>query len=561
MEQPQENKPIYDPSKSNFFTNISENNDTTNNTQNLNSNPQQNQSQVFLPIQNQLNQPQQQTQAIQSNFFPQQNIQQPTSQSTSQAQPQPQPQSQSQQSFLEKVNSTASGVFDFIKSKAPPLPSNIIPKKLLDNTNPLAIVSEINMENFEKILEKSIKNVDCLKLEKTKLNNLTILVNVSNPRQINNSLFSTNYVLYDISTPQFNWLVNRRYSDFIWLKDCLQNLFPGDLLPLLPKKKIGNRRFEQDFLNKRTQGLQKFLNDIVNNEKYKSTEVLSIFLSCNERNIFEQQMKTISPKLLYKQNVQSIQNFEGKNKIININFENENDILSHFNSVSNFLTGHNEILENLRNNLSNYKKCMIEACHFLEEAEKNFSNLTMMLTKVNISDKINNTYENYEIFFKNWKRVQYNQSCIIRDLVKNFYKEIKGKSEALNENIEKANNIKDEYLVQKNKLLAKKELLWKQMDISKWDLNQLEQIDSNRLFHDKLYAQEKMCFKDTVDLNFKGELLGYFFYQNHINFKHLLDELNQSYVSNINDFSNQIYPSLTDGINVWSDLVTHIKKK
>ena len=551
--EPQENKPAYDLSKSNFFANIPQNNDTTNQTQYLNSISQQNQSQAFLPISNQINQPQQQQQEvlIQTNNFPQQNDQQ---------QPQSQSQPQSQQSFLDKVNSTATGVFDYIKSKAPPLPSNIIPLKLLDNPNPMVSISEINMGKFEKIVEKSIKNIVCLKSEKNKLNDLTILVNVSNPRQINNSLFSTSYVLYDISTPQFNWLVNRRYSDFIWLKDCLKNLFPGDVLPILPKKKIGNRRFEQDFLNKRTQGLQKFLNDIVNNEKYKSTEVLSIFLSCNERNIFEQQMKTISPKLLHKQNVQNIQNFEGKNKIINLNFENESDIFSHFNSVSTFLNVHNDLLDNLEKNLSNYKKCMIEACHFLEEAEHNFLELTNILSKVKISEKLNNTYENYEIFFKNWKRVQYNQSCIIRDFIKNFFKDIKNKTAALIENLEKAQNLQDEYSIQKNKLLAKKELLWKQMDISKWDLNQTEQIDSNRLFHDKLYAQDKMCLRETMDLNMKGELLGYYFYHNHINFKFLIDELNNSYISNINDFSNQIYPSLTDGINVWSDLVTHIKK-
>ena len=551
--EPQENKPAYDLSKSNFFANIPQNNDTTNQTQYLNSISQQNQSQAFLPISNQINQPQQQQLEvlIQTNNFPQQNDQQ---------QPQSQSQPQSQQSFLDKVNSTATGVFDYIKSKAPPLPSNIIPLKLLDSPNPMVSISEINMGKFEKIVEKSIKNIVCLKSEKNKLNDLTILVNVSNPRQINNSLFSTSYVLYDISTPQFNWLVNRRYSDFIWLKDCLKNLFPGDVLPILPKKKIGNRRFEQDFLNKRTQGLQKFLNDIVNNEKYKSTEVLNIFLSCNERNIFEQQMKTISPKLLHKQNVQNIQNFEGKNKIINLNFENESDIFSHFNSVSTFLNVHNDLLDNLEKNLSNYKKCMIEACHFLEEAEHNFLELTNILTKVKISEKLSNTYENYEIFFKNWKRVQYNQSCIIRDLIKNFFKDIKNKTAALIENLEKAQNLQDEYSIQKNKLLAKKELLWKQMDISKWDLNQTEQIDSNRLFHDKLYAQDKMCLRETMDLNMKGELLGYYFYHNHINFKFLIDELNNSYVSNINDFSNQIYPSLTDGINVWSDLVTHIKK-
>jgi len=158
------------------------------------------------------------------------------------------------------------------------------------------------MENFEEnIIKKSINELECLKLEKTQLNDKTIIVNISNPHQVNNSLFSTNYVLYDVSTAQFNWMVNRRYSDFIWLRDCLKSLFPADILPLLPKKKIGNRRFEKDFLEKREKGLQKFINKIVNNERYKATEVLIIFLLCVDRNIFEQKMKTISPKLLSRQ--------------------------------------------------------------------------------------------------------------------------------------------------------------------------------------------------------------------------------------------------------------------
>jgi hypothetical protein len=306
--------------------------------------------------------------------------------------------------------------------------------------------------------------------------------------------------------------------------------------------------------------LQKFLNEIVNNEKYKATEVLTIFLSYIDRTMFEQKMKTITPKLLNRENVQNIQNFEGKNKIINIEFGNEAEVYSYFSSISMFLVGQSELLDNLKKNLSDYKKCMTEASRLLEEVEKNFSKLTMMLTKVNISEKMNNIYENYEIFFKNWKRVQVNQCCIIKDMVKNFFKDVKNKSDVLIDNLEQTQNIQEEYLSQKNKLLAKKELLWKQMDISKWELNQGEPIDSNRLFHDKLYAQEKMCFKETIELNNKGELLGYYFYQNYLNFKDFIDELNKSYVSNITDFSNQLYPSLTDGINVWSDLETHIKK-
>ena len=541
--EPKDNQQIYDSSKSNFFA-TQKNDDTKMQIQNINPSSQPNQSNMIINPQSQINQ-EFPPQGLSYTLNTQQNNQQPQTQSSS---------------FLDKVNSTASGVIDFIKSKAPPLPTSIIPKKLLDNVDPLTIISEIKIENFDNIIKNSKKSIDCLVLEKTKLNDSIIQVKISNPRQINNSLFSTNYVLYDISTPKFNWLVNRRYSDFIWLKDCLKNLFPGDILPQLPKKKIGNRRFEQDFLNKRTEGLQNFLNKIVNNEKYKATEILNIFLSCVDRNMFEQQMKTISPKLLIRQSVYNIQNFEGKNDIIEINFENEKEVIQHFNSISTFLTGQNEILENLEKSLSNYKKCMLDACHYLEEVENCFSKLSMMLTKVNISDQMNNTYENYEIFFKNWKRVQANQFCIIKDKIKHFFKDVKIKSEALIENLEKTQNFQEEYLGQKNKLMAQKELFWNQRDVSKWNLNQSDQIDTNRLFNDKLYAQSKMCFKESLDLNIKGEILGFYYYNNHSNFKFLINEFNKSYANNINEFSNQIYPSLTDGINVWSDLVTHIKK-
>ena len=95
-------------------------------------------------------------------------------------------------------------------------------------------------------------------------------------------------------------------------------------------------------------------------------------------------MKNISPKSLSRLSVQNILNFEGKNKILDININNENEIISHFNSISNYLNGQDKFLENLENNLSNYKKCMLQACTILEEIENSFTKLTMMLTKVNI---------------------------------------------------------------------------------------------------------------------------------------------------------------------------------
>ena len=175
----------YDPSKSNFFSEQPPNQPNQSQaTPNLI--PDQSSSQAFPPnISNNNMQipPYNPGQTQQINF----NINQPMYPSSSQLISK----NTSPQSFLEKVNTTASGVFDFLKSKAPPIPNKIIPKKLLENVDPLTIISEIKDENFRKIAEKSIKEINCLKLEKTKLNDLTIKVNVSNPKQINNnSLFS-----------------------------------------------------------------------------------------------------------------------------------------------------------------------------------------------------------------------------------------------------------------------------------------------------------------------------------------------------------------------------------
>ena len=556
----QDKKTNYDASKSNFFTDTSPNPNIQSQSENTNQIQQPAQTEAFPPNTSQISQIPGYNPYLNQNPIQQLNFN-INNQSALPPTNQLQPQNTSSQSFLEKVNSTASGVFDFLKSKAPPIPTNIIPKKLLDNVDPLTIISEIKQENFEKVLKTSIKEIDCLKLEKSKLNDMNIEVIVSNPKQINNnSFFSKNYILYDITTPKFNWVVNRRYSDFIWLRECLKNFFPGDVLPILPKKKIGNRRFEQDFINKRAQGLQNFMNGIIKNEKCKASEVLNIFLSVNDRTLFETQMKNISPKSLLRLSAPNILNFEGKNKILDININNEIDIFSYFNSISNYLTGQNDFFENLQTNLSKYKKCMKEACKILEDIENSFSKLTMMLTKVNISDKMTSVYENYEVFFKNWKRIQSNQSAIIKDVVKNFFKEVQLKCGSLIENYEKLQDLQEDYLNNKNKLMAKKEMLWKQMDITKWELLQGEVLDNQRLFTDKLYAQDKMCFRESFELKIQRELLGYYFYNIDINFKELIKELNIGFMENIKTFSNQIYPSLSDGINVWSDLETHIKK-
>ena len=143
-------------------------------------------------------------------------------------------QNQQSQSLMQKINSTASNVLDFFKSKT----ENIsIPKNPLIKVDYSQNLLPLNQNGFEEEIKNNIIEINSIKIEKGQLNDMTIISLIQNPRVINDSYFKNKYVLYDIITQQFNWSVSRRYSDFIWLRETLQSIFPGEIIPVLPKKK------------------------------------------------------------------------------------------------------------------------------------------------------------------------------------------------------------------------------------------------------------------------------------------------------------------------------------
>jgi sorting nexin-7/30/sorting nexin-8 len=563
-----ENEKKYDISKSNFFANIPEsnisqqkneiktqtmeilntpdkntqninisninninnaNNITNNNTNNITNSSYQNN--YFPPenyysnyLNNQMNN-QYQNQQINyqnsMNYYPAQNI--------------PSPQSPS---FLQKMSETA---------------MNLIKKE-----DPLNLIMDINQKFLDDLIKKSKKEIKSPILQKSKISNIEIKSIISNPRKINESLVKNSYLLYDITTPKMNWYVNRRYSDFLWLREILSSMFPTILLPQLPKKKIGNRRFENDFVEKRIKGLQDFLDEILKNEIIKTAEPLISFLSLTERGFFEQQMKLLTPKILNIDNIGSIGSFEGKIEVADMEDEQYNNNKNYFNSVETFFNLSAEEIKNIKSNLKEYNINMILASQNLEQVENGFCRLNQFYNKANLAKDICNVFEQYQIFFKNWKRLQINQTEIIRKKLNNYFNYIRNKGNSLVELIKKQNELQSDYNKMKENLLNKKENLWKKMEINKWEMNQMTQIDSVLLFRDKNYAFSKMCFQETMNLNNKGDLLGYYYINNILNIKNVLANIEKNSVDNLVDFSKEIEPTVTDVVNVWSNLASNL---
>ena len=88
---------------------------------------------------------------------------------------------------------------------------------------------------------------------------------------------------YEVASLRRGTKVVRRYSDFVWLLDCLHKRFPYRQLPLLPPKRVainGNHlAAEANFLEKRRRGLVRFSNTLVRHPVLAQEQLVVMFLT------------------------------------------------------------------------------------------------------------------------------------------------------------------------------------------------------------------------------------------------------------------------------------------
>ena len=213
--------------------------------------------------------------------------------------------------------------------------------------------------------------IPCGFLEKTILNDKDIKCEIKNPRAIEAGFFSNSYILYDIETTidlNTKWIVQRRYSDFIWLRDSLIKFFPRDVVAPLPGKKIGGRRFEMDFVTKRMNNLNKFLNVILKDETFKTSDALVSFLSIIDRVRFEEKKKEINSYIL-PLGPEGIKTLEGKISISEDDYSNE----KYFININNYFNLQTQIYDKLNEDLGDFYKNIMSCVENLAGVQKDFT--------------------------------------------------------------------------------------------------------------------------------------------------------------------------------------------
>ena len=415
--------------------------------------------------------------------------------------------------------------------------------------------SNLNKENKEKdIYESKIKELPCKLLEKSILNNKEIKVTIKDPKTNEKSLLSQGYTNYEVYTEPSCWSVRRRYSDFTLLRNLLCKFHPRYFIPPLPEKKIGGKRFKPNFIEKRMRILQIFMNEITCNETFKTNDALVSFLSMGDHNTFEKKMKELNSKA-FNQNFDDIKTLTGKINILQQDIESD----TFLSKVSIFYKNQKQILSKLSTSLKNLYRNTQTVCQNMEEIAKSFEELEKINNNMNIEKEIIKSYEILKLFFQEWKRISEKENEIVHEKIKGFFKIQKLKTNSFIEIFDSRENLRQKYQSENSKLILKKEKLYASTkDINKWEINKEETIDKPLLFRDKKYAFGIMCSKENQIIESYKNLLESCNYNFYTSFKNLNKENVKTFVDNMKNFAELVYPLLSDGLNIGNKLKSYI---
>ena len=330
--------------------------------------------------------------------------------------------------------------------------------------------------------------------------------------------------------------IKRRYTDFEWLRKTLYRLFPGNYIPPLPLNTLNINKPEK--VDKYQKYIQYFVDGIMDDKLFKNSSIIYLFFTTeNERDLIslmEKYNKVERPKCL-----SYFYSREG-NMILDENIlkkDKKKELLD----IKSDILKNSKIFGELNTSLKSLGKEMKQVCDRMTEISNIFKKLYEM--SINNSEKLNycKYYSDLSLYFKEFGNHEFLQ-------MKNISEELKLHLKYINlhytVSIEELYNIfkfqHDLYFQVAENLKQKKEILYKNMEYEKWELNP---EDRNININDKKLVMKKMLPNDTRIVNDIRRYLIYYATQlnkENIRIKDVLEKTNNNNFKKLKDKSKQI---------------------
>ena len=278
-------------------------------------------------------------------------------------------------------------------------------------------------------------------MKKSILNDKELEIKIDEPKLIQ-PIFGKNYLEYRVRTQPFNWIVYRSYNDFENLRKLITKFFPEFYIPFL---KSTNKSIEKELINKKQMKfLNLFIKELVQNQSFRTSEVLLAFLSYEDKNNFENVIKEYSKKQPQNSKVEEYETIDGKAKISNLE-ENE----KYIKDITKYFDLNSQIFERINSGLKQYNKNMSKVNENLNDIHKNFDLLFALNTKKMVKPAITKSFEELSIFFSNYAKITLKMKDLIKYHFKDFFKNIHLENKAFTELINRREKLKEKYVTEK----------------------------------------------------------------------------------------------------------------
>ena len=413
----------------------------------------------------------------------------------------------------------------------------------------------MNKEENERFSRYSISNynnnnylnpeeIDCLEPDHSpfeKIDKIKIIVGPPKKEYESTGLkgFFIKSIYYSFlleNIPNKKQKIKRRYTDFEWLRKTLYRLFPGNYIPPLPLKTLNINKPEK--VDKYQKYLQYFVDSIMDDKLFKNSSIIYLFFTTeNERDLIslmEKYNKVEKPKCL-----SYFYSREG-NMVLDENIlkrDKKKELLD----IKSDISKNSKILGELNAKLKLLGQEMKQVCDRMTEISNIFKKLYE--TSINNSEKLNycKYYSDLSLYFKEYGNHEFLQ-------MKNISEELKFHLKYINlhytVSIEELYNTfkfqHDLYFQVAENLKQKKEILYKNMEYEKWELNP---EDRNINISDKKLVLKKMLPNDTRIVNDIKKYLIYYATQlnkENIRLKDILEKNNNNNFKKLKDKSKQI---------------------
>lgn len=395
------------------------------------------------------------------------------------------------------------------------------------------------------------EEIQCLEPDQTPFSNYEkIKITVSSPQK---EYESTGLKGFFIKSIYYSFLLEndilklnkrRRYTDFEWLRKTLFRLYPGICIPPLPIKSLNVNKPEK--IEKYQSYIQNFVDGIMEDNLLKNSSLVYLFFSTEK----EKDLISVMGKYDKVQGPKSLKYFYSRDGIINLD-ENilKKQTKTELFNIKNNISKNNIIFDELNKSLKSLEKEMKQVSDRLIEISNLFKNIYEV--SVNNLEESNfcKCYSDLSLFFKEYGNKEFSQMKNISTEIKNYFKFVNLQYiislKELYNSFEYEHNLY--YKVSEN-LKQRKEVLYKNKNIEKWDLNN---EDRNIDFNDKDLVLSKILPKDTAIVNEIKKFLIYYATQlniENLRLKEIIEKKNNNILKKVKEKSVQI---LNDLNNFW----------